>query len=109
MKRSLIIALCVAVDASPVVAQMAMHEHAAKPSAATLRTLVDKGDLVFELGPVRLPANAMHDDIMQPSPLTVPAGADGWLHGYTVELLDSTGKAVPQTVIHHVNVIVPQK
>ena len=54
-----------------------------------LRTFEEKGDLVFELGPIRLPANAMHDDISQPPPLTVLAGVEGWAHGYTIELIDS--------------------
>src|SRR4051812_20107818 len=81
-----------------------MH-HVMGPSSATLRTFEDKGDLVFELGPIRLPANAMHDDIVQPPPLTVLAGAEGWAHGYSIELIDSAGRPVPQTVVHHVNVI----
>lgn len=85
------------------------HHHGAGQSTATLRTFEDRGDLVFELGPIRLPANAMHDDISQPPPLTVLAGAEGWAHGYRIELIDSAGKPVPQKVIHHVNVIAPQK
>jgi hypothetical protein len=91
--------------------QMPMHDHsmAPMPSTATLKTVVDRGDLVFELGPIDLPANAMHDDIRQPPPLTVAVGVDGWLHGYTIELVDSGGRPVPQTVVHHVNVIIPQK
>jgi hypothetical protein len=110
MKRKLIVAIIVvAGNALPSQGQMVMHDHAAMVSTATLRTLVDKGDLVFELGPINLPANAMHDDIAQPPPLAVAVGADGWLHGYTVELVNAAGKAVPQSVVHHVNVIVPQK
>ena len=87
---------------------MMMHDHALG-SMATLKTVVDKGDLVFELGPIDLPANAAHDAIHQPPPLTIPVGVDGWLRGYTIELVDSAGRAVPQTVVHHVNVIIPQK
>ena len=90
--------------------QMAMHEHEhATSSAAVLRAVVDNGDLVLELGPVDLPARAGHDEIKQPPPLMVPVGVDGWLHGYTIELVDSAGRTVPQTVVHHVNVIIPQK
>lgn len=90
--------------------QAAEHQHHGPgKSSATLRTFEEKGDLVFELGPIRLPANAMHDDITQPPPLTVLAGVDGWAHGYTIELIDSAGRQVPQKVVHHVNVIAPQK
>ena len=88
--------------------QMVMHDHS-MASVAALRTVVNRGDLVFELGPIDLPANAGHDDIHQPPPLAVAVGVDGWLHGYTIELVDSGGRPVPQAVVHHVNVIIPQK
>jgi hypothetical protein len=87
---------------------MMMHEHAVGPSAA-LTTVMDRGDLVFDLGPIDLPAKAMHDDIRQPAPLTVVIGIDGWLRGYSIELVDSAGRDVPQSVVHHVNVIIPQR
>jgi hypothetical protein len=88
--------------------QMPMHDHS-MGSMATLKAVVDRGDLVFELGPIDLPANAKHEDIHQPPPLTVSVGVDGWLRGFTIELVDSGGRPVPQTVVHHVNVIIPQK
>lgn len=87
---------------------MMMHDHSAM-SAATLKSVVEKGDLVLELGPIDLPARAGHDDIRQAMPSSVVAGVDGWLRGYTVELIDSAGRPVPQTVVHHVNVIIPDK
>lgn len=93
----------------PAGGQMVMvHDHP-MAAPATLTTLVDKGDLVFEVGPIDLPAHAMHEDIQQPAPQAILAGVDGWLRGYTVELIDSAGKPVPQSVVHHVNVIIPQK
>jgi hypothetical protein len=108
--KPLLVVMLIAMGAGGAAAQtMEHHHHEAAASTATLRTFEDKGDLVFELGPIRLPANAMHDDIVQPPPLTVLAGADGWAHGYAIEIVDSAGKPVPQAVIHHVNVIAPQK
>ena len=110
MKRQLFVSLLTSSITISVGAQGTAHQHhGAAPSTATLRTFEDKGDLVFELGPIRVPANAMHDDIAQPAPLTVLAGVDGWAHGYSIELIDSMGKAVPQRIVHHVNVIAPQK
>ena len=110
MKRLLVAMLLGSTSGVSVGAQTGDHRHhGAAPSTATLRTFEEKGDLVFELGPIRLPANAMHDDISQPPPLTVLAGVEGWAHGYTIELIDSAGRAVPQKVVHHVNVIAPQK
>jgi hypothetical protein len=108
--KPLLVVMLIAMGAGGAAAQtMEHHHHEAAASTATLRTFEDKGDLVFELGPIRLPANAMHDDIVQPPPLTVLAGADGWAHGYAIEIVDSAGNPVPQAVIHHVNVIAPQK
>jgi hypothetical protein len=109
MMRPLFLVLLGSIVAGAARAQTMEHHHAEGVSTATLRTFEDKGDLVFELGPIRLPANAMHDDIVQPPPLTVLAGVAGWAHGYRIELIDSAGHAVPQTVVHHVNVIAPQK
>lgn len=108
MKHLLTITVIATAFGAPLSAQMPMHDHS-MASAATLRTVVDRGDLVFELGPIELPANAKHDDVHQPAPLTVAVGVDGWLRGYTIELVDSAGRPVPQTVVHHVNVIIPQK
>jgi hypothetical protein len=87
---------------------MMMHDHS-MASTATLHSLVDKGDLVLEVGPIDLPAGAAHDEVHEPLPMMVAAGVEGWLHGYTIELVDSLGRPVPQTVVHHVNVIIPDK
>jgi hypothetical protein len=98
-----------AVASGESLAQMTHAHHVAAPSTATLRSRVDKGDLVLEVGPITLPANAMHDDISQPPPLAIPLGEEGWVHGYSIEIVDSAGRTVPQRVVHHVNVISPQK
>jgi hypothetical protein len=34
---------------------------------------------------------------------------DGWLHGYTIELVDDHDRPLPGALIHHVNIIAPQK
>jgi hypothetical protein len=39
--------------------------------------------------------------------VTLPA--DGWLQGYRIELVDDAGRPVPRTVLHHVNLIAPQR
>jgi hypothetical protein len=64
-------------------------------------------ELVLELAPVDLPANSDHHGVQQPEPREAAVGVDGWVHGYTIELLDRNGQPVPQAVVHHVNIIVP--
>jgi len=77
--------------------------------ADALGVAYDSGtsELVFELKPVDLPAHTGHHGITQPVPLEGIVPRDGWVNGYHVELLDRNGDAVPQTVLHHVNIIVP--
>lgn len=63
------------------------------------------GEVVLIYGPMDLPPNEMPDSPVRSVALPV----DGWIHGYRVELVDSTGRELPQRLLHHVNVILPQK
>lgn len=92
--------------------QQAMPQVGPMPLAAKegeLGVAFDEGtrELVLELAPVDLPAGADHHGVSQPEPREAAVGVDGWVHGYTVELLDAKGQPVPQTLLHHVNIIVP--
>ena len=86
--------------------------HRGSPAAdgqPALRLYRDRDDLVLDLGPIDLPAHAMHDALRQPPPLAVRAPAEGWVHGFSVDIVDAAGAAVPQRVLHHLNVIVPEQ
>jgi hypothetical protein len=85
------------------------HDHHMMMGSASLKAQVEGDSFVLEMGPVDLPAHADHDAIRQPMPQAIQVGIDGWLRGYSIELLDRSGKSVPQSVVHHVNVIMPQK
>lgn len=63
------------------------------------------GEVVLIYGPLDLPPNAMPDAPLR----TVALPFDGWVHGYRVELVDSTGHELPHSLLHHVNLIVPAK
>lgn len=69
----------------------------------------DRGELLLELEPLQLPASASHHAVEQPPPTTFTFPASGWLRGYQVELVDGRGRAVSREVIHHVNLILPQR
>jgi hypothetical protein len=109
MRRKIVVIFGILSGAVRMSAAQLPLMHAHSMSSASLTTVVDKGDLVFDLGPIDLPANATHEQVKEPPPLTVVAGVDGWLRGYTVELVDMNGRTVPQSVVHHVNVIIPQR
>jgi hypothetical protein len=74
-----------------------------------LKVYRDAGGLVLDLGPIDLPAHAMHDAVRQPPPLAIRVPSDGWMHGYSVDVFDSTGAMVPHVVLHHLNVIAPER
>jgi hypothetical protein len=42
-----------------------------------------------------------------PAEAAVPVG--GWVHGYAAELVDARGNPVPQALLHHVIVVVPNR
>jgi hypothetical protein len=64
-------------------------------------------EIILEVGPIELPARASHHDVVQPPAVTGELPVDGWLHGYEVDIVDGQGNAIPQRVLHHVNLIAP--
>jgi len=75
------------------------------PNALDLRWDRERGELVIAYGPIDLPAGASHEDIVQIGGVVGTLPADGWLHGYRVEITDAHGRRVPQLVLHHINII----
>lgn len=69
----------------------------------------DRERLVFDVGRVNLEADASHDGHDQPPVLVGAFPAGGWVHGFDVDLVDSTGRALPRELLHHINLIIPQK
>lgn len=64
-------------------------------------------ELVVVYGPIELPANASHHDVVQPGPHVAPFLTDGWIHGFEVEVVDAQDRPVPREVLHHINLIMP--
>jgi hypothetical protein len=50
-----------------------------------------------------------HHDAAEPPAQAVALAIEGWLHGFSVDLVDAHGRTVPQRVLHHVNLIAPEK
>jgi hypothetical protein len=69
----------------------------------------DGDDFVITLGPIELPAGATHHQVDQPEAQEVRVPGGGWLRGYRIELVDAAGKRVPQAVLHHLNLIMPDR
>lgn len=70
---------------------------------------MERNEVLFIMDPVDLPANAGHGAIRQAAALTGEIPVDGWFGGYVVEVVDREGRAVPRDVIHHVNLMAPDR
>ena len=66
-------------------------------------------EYVIDIGPVSMPAHGGHGDVEQPSPLALELPVDGWLRGLAFELVDENGKQLPRRMLHHLNLIVPDR
>lgn len=69
----------------------------------------ERREVVLVMDPVDLPAGASHAVVQQAAALNAPLPVGGWVNGYTVEVVDGEGKAVPRAVIHHVNIMSPDR
>ncbi len=71
------------------------------------------GEILAELGPLHVGAGSPSDvgeSGMSMAPALVGVlPVDGWLRGYRVELVDAAGRLLPQAMIHHVNLIAPER
>jgi hypothetical protein len=65
------------------------------------------GTLVLDLAPMSLPANTPHHAIAQPPVATLEIPETGSIYGFRVQVVDSAGRALPDELIHHFNLIDP--
>ena len=81
--------------------QGGMHHAVAK--GVKLEQNVDAASrtITVRVGPMTLPANTSHMKMPQPPDLMWSIPIDGWLLGYTPQLVDADGNAVPGRVLHH--------
>lgn len=71
-----------------------------------VRTLAEKREVEFRIGPVELTSGMQHLRLpIQMAEFPV----DGWIHGFELEMVDGQGNSLPMDVLHHVNFIDPDK
>ncbi len=73
------------------------------------RLSADGKELLLSLGPMELPAGATHHQVLQPTAQEIAIPRAGWLRGHRVDLVDRAGRRVPQTVVHHMNLMMPDR
>lgn len=82
---------------------------------ATARVVAhpERGEVAFELAPVDLPAGTAHEGGHshgdQPPVSLAVVPVDGALYGFRAEVIDSLGRPLPAVLLHHVNVIEPDR
>jgi hypothetical protein len=75
----------------------------------SVRHNADGQELIFELGPLHLEAGADHGHVTQPKAQGIALPMGGYLHGFTTEMIDAAGNIIPSIMLHHVNIIAPQR
>lgn len=111
------LALFFGVTAVPVRAQAtdagtAAHTHAPEDSSSAFLEVIHEPEaerLTIALGPIDLPARTTHHELAQ---IPVQEGTvpfDFTIRGYRAEVVDGNGDAVPQDVIHHLNLLDPRR
>jgi hypothetical protein len=86
----------------------AAAEASAQKAQLTVADDNERSELVFTVGPVDLPCG--EDAVIKQPPVqgvVVPISA--YFRGFTVDLVDAHGRVVPSVVLHHVNIIAPQR
>jgi len=78
----------------------------AEPSGPSARVAVDEAEdrVVVEIGPLEV-STGMHYQHVGPdenAAFTWPA--DGWIQGYRIDLVDSSGRILPREMLHHAGV-----
>jgi hypothetical protein len=100
MRVPLLISLMVACAASAASAQQGV---------LSLRQNTGNSELIFTIGPVDLPTGDHHSHGEQPGTQSIAIPIDGYLHGFAAEMYDAAGRRLPDVLLHHVNIIAPQR
>ena len=61
---------------------------------------------LIEFGPYTL---AARHGAIAPNPLAITIPVDGWVRGLSYELVDERGEPLPSGVLHHLNLIAPER
>lgn len=57
--------------------------------------------VVISIGPVDIPAHRPYDQPVAVPPVQLTWPASGWARGYSIDLVDSAGRVLPRTLLHH--------
>jgi hypothetical protein len=78
-----------------------MHHAVAKGVKLEQQLDADSHTITLRVGPMTLPANTSHMAMPQPPDVFWSIPMDGWLLGYTPQMVSDSGGSVPGLVLHH--------
>jgi hypothetical protein len=82
---------------------------AAQEPVLRLKHDASSSELVFTIGPLDLPTGEHHAHAAQPRTQAVAIPIHAYLHGFTTEIVDAEGHRLPDVLLHHVNIMAPQR
>lgn len=92
---------------STLLALAASTGTAAVASDSTVHIRVDSArrEVVISAGPVTVPAMTLYAHHAKEEYLSVAWPVSGWVRGYRIDLVDSSGKQLPRELLHHVGMV----
>lgn len=102
--------LCTLLSADTVIVPIAVGAIGLLSTDSPYLRLTDdrrRRQLVIDVGPVDLPAHAMAEHARELVYQLAYVPRDAWVHGFSLELRDARGRAVPRRVLHHIDTTRP--
>jgi hypothetical protein len=74
------------------------------PADSNVRIVVDSArqEVIVSVGPISIPAMTIYGHHAKQEYVAIPWPVSGWLRGYRVDLVDSSGMLLPRDMLHHV-------
>ena len=102
------------VHAVLVVAQLSIATSAPPPAvdqtapamAPSARAIVDSARrvVIVSVGPVTIPASVPYDQHVGPAPIGIEWPVSGWIRGFRIDVVDSSGRVLPRELLHHAGI-----
>jgi hypothetical protein len=80
--------------------------HVVRATAPSARVVVDsvRRVVVVSVGPVTIPASVPYDQHVGPAPIDIEWPVSGWIRGFRIDVVDSSGLALPRELLHHAGI-----
>jgi hypothetical protein len=79
----------------------------ARAMAPSARVVVDSARrvVIVTVGPVTIPASVPYDQHVAPTPIGIEWPVSGWIRGFRIDVVDSSGRVLPRELLHHAGIV----